>query len=176
MGETMKFELVSDRQTNGKRLRGLSAAVVSALLALVLVVGIRWEHARGLQRTGLLDSELTIRSATLVVKDLADKWQLMHYDKQPFEFCGKSQMSTRQLKACADHYLSLLAFDGSVKGLPTVKAFDYCMSAQNDYQLKACIWAVSSALKPSDLIALEVTPTPTTRQALTLTIHACVHT
>ena len=99
---------------------------------------------------------LTVRSATLVVKDLADQWELSHYDTQPFEFCGRSVLSNRELKACADHFLSLVTGDGGIKGLPSVPAYDICMQAQNDYQLKSCVYAVSVALKPADFIALQV--------------------
>ena len=109
-------------------------------------------------KPNLLQTKLTVRSATLVVKDLADEWQLSHYETQPFEFCGKSTLSNRQLKACADHFLSLVAGDGNMKGLPTIPAYDICMNAQNDYQLKSCIWAVSSAVKPDDFISMQVYP------------------
>jgi hypothetical protein len=108
------------------------------------------------EQARLLQTKLTVRSATLVVKDLADEWQLTHYESQPFEFCGKNKLSNRQLKACADHFLSLVTGDGNMRGLPTIPAYDICMSAQNDYQLKSCIWAVSKEVTPDDFIAMQV--------------------
>lgn len=148
------------RQGDAPKLRRQLSAVLAFLLCplVVIVVLSQSDLSADNQRSwvSLLQSKLAVRSATLVVKDLADEWQLSHYEVQPFEFCGKSTLTNRQLKACTDHFLSLMSGDGSMKGLPTVSAFDICMKAQNDYQLKSCIWKVSSSLQPDDFIILQV--------------------
>jgi len=65
-----------------------------------------------------------------------------------------------------------------MKGLPTVAAFDICMKAQNDYQLKSCIWKVSSSLQPDDFINLQQNGemAPARAEALNVVAQAAVDT
>jgi len=42
-------------------------------------------------------SELTIRSASLVIRDLSKQWDAQHYGTQPFEFCGQKHLTQAQV-------------------------------------------------------------------------------
>ena len=50
-------------------------------------------------------SELTIRSASLVIRDLSKQWDAQHYGTQPFEFCGQKHLTQAQVTHHAERWL-----------------------------------------------------------------------
>jgi hypothetical protein len=104
-------------------------------------------------------TELTIRSAKLVIHDLANEWDAQHYGSQPFEFCGEKHLSQSQVKVCAENFITMVAKDqGSDEkawGFPELKAYSKCMLAKNIWQVRACIGVVTKNLSSDSLMDLQ---------------------
>lgn len=97
-----------------RRSRRRVAAVV--LAALGSVAGVTLLAVRGGGGgEAAAPSELTIRSANLVIRDLAKQWDAQHYGTQPFEFCGQKHLTQAQVKVCAENFLAML---GKEEGTP----------------------------------------------------------
>jgi len=114
----------------------------------------------GARRTELRRTQLRLRSANLVIKDLASEWDEANFHEQPFDFCGKKHMTTRQVRVCADYFLGSLrdtAGDGTkatsvLNGIPKLEPYDKCMMAPTYYMIKACVREVTRALTPAEMV------------------------
>lgn len=116
------------------------------------------------RRRDLMRTELMLRSANLVVKDLAGEWDQVNFNREPFDFCGKAHMKTRQVKTCAEYFLSSMrdklgddqkgtGTDGvKLFAFPKLKAYSKCMVAPTQYMIKACIREVTRAMTPDELV------------------------
>jgi hypothetical protein len=112
------------------------------------------------RRVALLQSELRLRSAHLVIKDLASEWDQANFNEEPFDFCGRARMTSRQVKVCADYFLASLPDtlgddkqgDGKLFHFPQLAAFSKCTQAPTNYMIKACIREVTRAMTPQELI------------------------
>eukprot|EP00961_Rhodomonas_salina_P001779 24674-Rhodomonas_salina.1 len=124
---------VSERSTDGRG-RNLAVAVTlgTTLIAAVLLVAVQEDSSFDFGLQGhTRRSELVLRSATMAIRDLSDEWDASNYYKvssparlfyrfamhgtesawgcqEPFEFCGKSTLSMREVKVCAEHFLGML--------------------------------------------------------------------
>jgi hypothetical protein len=98
--------------------RRVAAAVLAALgsVAGATLLAVRGGGFRGGEAAA--PSELTIRSANLVIRDLAKQWDAQHYGTQPFEFCGQKHLTQAQVKVCAENFLAML---GQEEGKPVGK-------------------------------------------------------
>jgi hypothetical protein len=116
----------------------------------------------GARRMEQLRTELMLRSANLVIKDLADEWDEVNFNNEPFDFCGKAHMTMRQVRVCADYFLgSLRDIKGDntkatsvLTGIPKLEPFDKCMLGSTEHAVKACIREVTRALTPAEMVHL----------------------
>ena len=150
--------------------RRLVCQAAASLLILASVVLLRFTSGRDSAAqaapgpAALLQTDLRLRSAALVVKDLAAQYDLVNFKKEPFSFCGKAHITTRQVKLCAEYFLSakrdrLGAGEPGERrqsttlfGFPQLAAYSKCMEAPTSYMIKACIREVTRALTPDELV------------------------
>ncbi|EKX42963.1 hypothetical protein GUITHDRAFT_153404, partial [Guillardia theta CCMP2712] len=135
-------------------------AVVAGMLVAVLVL-----FAVSTPSSSREKDELTLRSATLTIKDLANEYDLENHfgegQEDSFSFCGKSVLNQREVRLCAERFLSLLSghTQGRVKehssqlwGLPHLTAYSRCTRAKTIDQVKGCIRSVTAALSKRAII------------------------
>ena len=105
--EMVHHDVVILRRQRITQLRLACQAGVLVGLGVALVCGLsfarnpmpRAAHAR---RSELLQTQLRLRSAALVVKDLAGDFDMAGYKDEPFDFCGKwVRMSQLEREKCA---------------------------------------------------------------------------
>ena len=140
----------------------LLLSLAAAACALLLLGASAPPTADGPRRMELLRTELMLRSANLVIKDLADEWDEVNFNKEPFDFCGKAHMTTRQVRVCADYFLgSLRDTKGDntkatsvLSGIPKLEPFDKCMLGATEHAVRACIREVTRALTPAEMVHL----------------------
>ena len=153
------------RAQSGQRLR-LSCVAGLGLLLGCMCVAARYRRGapRGVReaqrRVGLLQTELRLRSANLVIKDLAGEWDQTTFNEEPFDFCGRARLTVRQVKVCADYFLSALPDklgdgkdgNGQLFHFPQLAAFSKCTESPTNYMMKACIREVTRAMTPLELV------------------------
>lgn len=159
------WDVVVVRSRGGEAHRRLACGGLACLCALACSLlshdGWRGSAAAAARPAELLRTELRLRSANLVIKDLAGEWDGRSFTSEtnlhepqgasPFDFCGRAHMTQRQVKVCADYFLSSMrdklgdnskgeGKTGAVLyGFPKLSAFDKCMMAPTNYMIKACI-------------------------------------
>mmetsp|Transcript_45693 Transcript_45693/g.107272 ORF Transcript_45693/g.107272 Transcript_45693/m.107272 type:complete len:265 (+) Transcript_45693:93-887(+) len=159
---------VSERSTDGRG-RNLAVAVTlgTTLIAAVLLVAVQEDSSFDFGLQGhTRRSELVLRSATMAIRDLSDEWDASNYYKEPFEFCGKSTLSMREVKVCAEHFLGMLDDSSDPQkangtdrmlGFPSLRAYSHCTNASTFFQVTGCIKAVTRQLSLGDIVHLQHT-------------------
>ena len=125
--------VVHARQRSRRR---VAAAVLAALGSVTgaTLLAVRGGGFRG-GEAAAPRSELTIRSASLVIRDLSKQWDAQHYGTQPFEFCGQKHLTQAQVTYFAER-------GQGVKRLSAV-----CWVREVPAQSRSCSgWCVGSAL------------------------------
>ena len=165
-------EVVVVQRPRGVTDRRLICQAAASLLILASVVLLRVTSWSGRDSAAhaapghadLLQTDLRLRSAALVVRDLAAQYDLANFKKEPFSFCGKAHITLRQAKLCAEYFLSAkrdrlgVGEPGERRqsttlfGFPQLAAYNKCMDAPTSYMIKACIREVTRALTPDELV------------------------
>ena len=162
------------RQRGGEAHRRLAVAGALAFLCVLAGSALLSQHTGERAGAGvgsvavrpaeLLRTTLRLRSANLVIKDLAGEWDEVNFQKEPFDFCGKATMTSRQVKVCAEYFLSSrrdkLGDDSKGEGkqgtvlhnFPKLAAYGKCMLAPTNFMIKACIREVTRALAPDEIV------------------------
>lgn len=104
----------------------------------------------------------------LMIRDLSTEYQLETVaDRHPFDFCAKTELSSREVKLCAEYWLAAVRTNGhgagpSVKslkgkvalwGFPKLAAYNRCMMTATMFQMKACIREVTRGIDNVNLMA-----------------------
>lgn len=169
MEEVADVVVQRPRGVTDRRLICQAAASLLMLASVVLLRVTSWSGRESAAHAApgpadLLQTDLRLRSAALVVRDLAAQYDLVNFKKEPFSFCGKAHITLRQAKLCAEYFLSAkrdrlgVGEPGERRqsttlfGFPQLAAYNKCMVAPTSYMIKACIREVTRALTPDELV------------------------